>query len=80
MVKVTCQEVDTSMPEPLRHQVSELLVARGSDAMQCDWEGGAPTTDELFQMLTDHMKEQHAMRSWPPEYWVYIKSCIRQAD
>ena len=80
MMRVTCEEVDASMPEPLRHRIAELLVSRGSDAMECRWEGAAPSTDELFQMLTDHVKERHAMHSWPPEYWVHIKSCIRQAD
>jgi hypothetical protein len=35
MVKVTCAEVDAAMPAPLRERVAALLIARGSDGMEC---------------------------------------------
>jgi len=80
MVKVTCAEVDEAMPAPLRERVEALLIERGSDAMECHWEGTAPTAQELLEVITDHVKEAHALRSWPPEYWVHIKACIRTMD
>jgi len=80
MVIVACPQVDASMPAPLRARVEPLLIARGADAMECRWEGTAETVEELFEALTAHVKERHAMRSWPPEYWVFIRSCIREVD
>jgi|GEM_PF-4974046 len=44
MVKVICAEVDAAMPAPLHERVTALLIARGSDAMECRWEGSAPST------------------------------------
>ncbi len=80
MVKVTCAEVDEAMPAPLRARVEALLIERGSDAMECHWEGSASSAEELLEVVTDHVKEFHALRSWPPEYWVHIKACIRAMD
>lgn len=80
MMQVSCEDVDASMPGPLRQRVMELLISRGSDAMQCGWVGSAATSEDLLELLTEHVQEQHAMRSWPPEYWVHVKACIRPAD
>jgi predicted small metal-binding protein len=73
-------ELDAAMPAPLRERVAALLIARGSDAMECRSEGSAPSTQELLEAVTSHVKEPHAMRSWPPEYWVHVRACIRAVD
>lgn len=79
MLKVTCEEVDARMPAVLRERVAELLIERGV-SLECHWEGVVPSADELLQQLTEHVKDQHAMRSWPPEYWVHIRTCIRTSE
>lgn len=58
-----------------------LLIERGSDAMECHWEGSASSAEELLEVVTNHVKEFHTLRSWPPEYWwVHIKACIYAMD
>lgn len=80
MLKVTCVDVGAAMRPELRERVMDLLVDRGTAAAECAWEGVAASADALMDQLTDHVKAQHAMRAWPPEYWVHIRSCIRPVE
>ena len=80
MFRVSCEQVDASMSDRLRATVEDLLISRDSDALRCQWEGSAPSADALLEALTDHVREMHAMRSWPPEYWVHLRSCIQDVD
>lgn len=78
MLQLTCRAVDSAMPDALRQRVMELLIDRGSDVTECDWEGTAATREALLDDITAHVQVAHALRSWPPEYWVHIRSQIRE--
>lgn len=79
MMRLTCQDVSESMPGPLRQRVEALILQRGADNVvtQCDYEVLAPTVDEVLELATVHVKEMHALRSWPQEYWVHMRARIQ---
>ncbi len=81
MMRLTCQDVSMSMPPPLRERVEALLVERGGDnvVQTCYFEVTGETVDEVLEQATAHVKEVHALRSWPQEYWVHVKARIHSA-
>ena len=80
MLQVSCQDVSSRMPPPLLRRVSELMIQRtGEDITTvCEFIAQGETVDAVMDQVTAHVREQHALRSWPPEYWIHIRACIHQ--
>ena len=45
----------------------------------CAWIGSGNTREDVLDAATEHVKAEHAVRSWPPEFWIYMRECIHEA-
>lgn len=80
MMQVTCQDIATSMPAPLRTRVEALIVQRtGEDVVnECDYVARGASIEEVLELATEHVKTTHTLRSWPPEFWVHLRARIHE--
>ena len=46
--------------------------------VDCDFEARAETEEELFQILTEHAKNDHGMEGIPPELVEKVRAAIRE--
>ncbi len=46
--------------------------------VDCDFEARAETEEELFQILTEHAKNDHGMEEIPPELVEKVRAAIRE--
>ena len=79
--EVICWEVPGSFPEPLLRRVMATLEARGeASAARCEYVSRGATVDEVLEDVTNHLAEEHGLKSFVPEFWVHIRKCIRDVS
>ncbi|MBI2886887.1 MAG: DUF1059 domain-containing protein [Chloroflexi bacterium] len=56
---------------------TELFELCCKDIHGCDFTGQAQTQDALLQAAAQHAREDHGMRSFPPQWWVQMRHHVR---
>ena len=81
MLQITCAEVNELMPPSLAKRMEALMVERYGEYLPvtCAWIGSGNSREDVLDAATEHVKAEHAVRSWPPEFWISMRECIHEA-
>lgn len=82
MLQLSCVDVDSHMPAPLAKRMSELMTQMYGEYLPvtCEWVCTGDTREQIIDLATEHVRAEHTVRSWPPEFWVHLHACIREAE
>lgn len=81
MMQISCADVNAHMPAPLAQRMEALMTEMYGDYFPktCTWVATGETREQVIETATEHVRAEHAVRSWPPEFWVHMRECIHEA-
>jgi|GEM_PF-6754599 len=81
MLQVSCEVVNAHMPGPLAARMRALMIEMYGEyfVSSCTWVARGETRDEVLAIATEHVRAEHAVRSWPPEFWIHMRESIHEA-
>lgn len=57
-----------------------FLISCRDAGVECDFEAGGASLDEVMQLCADHGIKEHNMKAFGPELYAKMRRCVRTLD
>jgi predicted small metal-binding protein len=61
--------------------VAKVFVINCRDVgVDCEFSTRANTVEQVIEQCADHGREQHGMKSFPPEFYAKMRACLHEVE